>query len=50
MYKSTNLYVNGLGMGGCVVWIGGFYNIYKVIEQIEIRVEPSKVTWVVSNT
>lgn len=39
-----------LGIGGCVGWIGDCSNVYNVIEQMEIRVEPKKETWVVLNT
>lgn len=50
MNKSTDLYINWLGVGRCVGWIYGRYNFYKVTEQMKIRMEPSKVTRVVSNT
>lgn len=52
MYKNTSLYlyINWLGVDGCVGWMGAYYNFYKVIAQIEIAVEPRKMTWVFSNT
>lgn len=52
VYKNTNLYlyINWLGVDGCVGWMGACYNFYKVIAQIEIKVEPRKMTRVFSNT
>lgn len=50
MYRNTNLdlYINWLGVDGCVGWMGACYNFYKAIAQ-KIGVEPRKMTWVFSN-